>query len=364
MTDAANSTANTKTRGLDDRGTRKTPVGELGNRGIGTRGIERGNPGVFIGQEEHDGKLYARYEAVRGTWVSSSLKERGYDRKYGSDSAYGAYAGVAVDSNLRPLKNPDRIDPGLQYLIPIEGNKPTQPSTPPRTTATPPGPQLSAPVTKQAKDGFSDTWHTPKKLAAKAATQAYPSFELDADRPPPDLDPREAVAFWLRMHSVEIEKAERRWHVSRIAIAGAIAWEALNNPQAASFKAVGPGKMHLVAEKGDIPWPDFIERTGRMPPLTDKQREEKLKESSVAIDYIGALMDIVSEDAAKRGWDIRGNAAILGQIYHAFSPLKWKKHIAAKPAASQWEVVPGTMGVWIPANRSFLEKAVGKSGIL
>jgi hypothetical protein len=165
------------------------------------------------------------------------------------------------------------------------------------------------------------------------------------------------------MHSVEIEKAERRWHVSRIAIAGTIAWEALNNPQAFSFKAVGPGKMHLVANKGDVSWPEFIEKTGRMPPLTEKQREERLQQSSVAIDYIGALMDIVSEDAAKGGWDIRGNEAILGQIYHTFPPLKWKKHIATKPPGSAWGIQPGTMGEWIPANRAFLEAQVGKSGI-
>jgi hypothetical protein len=269
--------------------------------------------------------------------------------------------GVAVDSNLRPLKNPDRIEPGLQYLIPIDRKEPPLP--PAKAAVPPPAPPLSAPVTKDSKAGFSDTWHLPKALLAKAATQAYPSFELDADRPPPKLDSREAVAFWLRMHSVEIENAERRWHVSRVAIAGAIAWEALNNPQAASWKAVGPGKMHLVAVKGDVSWPDFIESTGRMPRLSRKQQEEKIRESSVAIDYIGALMDIASEDAAKGGWNIRGDAAILGQIYHAFAPLQWKKHIASKPAGSPWEVVPGTMGVWIPANRSFLEKAVGKSAI-
>jgi hypothetical protein len=245
-------------------------------------------------------------------------------------------------------------------LLPLDRKEPPPPSA---KAAVPPALPLSAPVTKVSKDGFSDFWHVPKALGAKALTQAYPSFELDADRPPPNLAPREAVAFWLRMHSVEIEKAERRWHVSRVAIAGVIAWEALENAQALSMKAVGPGKMHLVPEKSDVSWPDFIESTGRMPRLSRKQQEEKLSESSVAIDYIGALMDIVSEDAAKGGWDIRGNAAILGQIYHSYAPLQWKKHIASKAVGSVWEVVPGTMGVWIPANRSFLEKAVGKSAI-
>jgi hypothetical protein len=88
----------------------------------------------------------------------------------------------------------------------------------------------------------------------------YGSFELRGPRPP-SLVPRDAVAYWLRQHKNEITRAESKWHVSRLAIAGAIAWEALENPEAGSFKAVSPGKIHLVDENGEVTWSEALEQT-------------------------------------------------------------------------------------------------------
>src|SRR3954463_14454416 len=88
-------------------------------RGTGQRSTDAGNPGTLVGVETRDGVSYARYRAKQGTWVSSSLAQQGYDKQYGKDVAYGAYAGVARAPSGQPLENPDRIKPGQEYLIPV-----------------------------------------------------------------------------------------------------------------------------------------------------------------------------------------------------------------------------------------------------
>jgi len=90
-------------------------------RGISHKGVpaKRGNPGKIVANESIQGIRYARYRAEEGTWVSASLAEQGYDKKYGKDVAYGAKAGVALGLDGKPLRNPDKIRPGDEYLIPI-----------------------------------------------------------------------------------------------------------------------------------------------------------------------------------------------------------------------------------------------------
>src|SRR2546430_2038807 len=84
-------------------------------RETGQRATDDGNPGTLVGIETRDGISYARYRARQGTWVSSSLAQQGYDKKYGKDVAYGAYAGVARAPSGQPLETPDRIKSGQEY---------------------------------------------------------------------------------------------------------------------------------------------------------------------------------------------------------------------------------------------------------
>ncbi len=100
-------------RGIDDRANRE--------RGVSGRATAKrsGNPGTYLGTENHWGFIYARYRAEKGTWVSSSLAALGYDKVYRNDVAFGAYLGVAQTPEGEPLKNPDRLKPGQEYLIPI-----------------------------------------------------------------------------------------------------------------------------------------------------------------------------------------------------------------------------------------------------
>jgi hypothetical protein len=363
------------------RGTAERGVGSSANQGVSAQsrarsqrqtGKLKGNPGIFIGTEQHGDMFYARYEAIRGTWVSASLAERGYDQKYGRDAGFGAYLGIAVDSQLRPLKNPDRIEPGLEYLIPMgPASKPAaiaSPASPPPKTAigssaspSPKNPLQTKPAPTPWKENRSSRLF--KDFTVAIGKLRYPSYELDDDAPPPDREPRAAVAFWLRNHSIEIAEVERASHVSRIAIAGVIAYEALENPQLATIKSEGVGKMHLIAEPGEITWAEAVEAAGKMPKLSQEERFQRFRDSRVATKYIGAALDLIAEDAEKRGWNLRGSPAVLGQIYHSWTPDQWSKHISAKPVNQPFEITPGTMGEWIGINQQYLEKAVGKSQV-
>jgi hypothetical protein len=106
-------------------------------RGTGQRATDDGNPGTLVGIETRDGISYARYRAKQGTWVSSSLAQQGYDKKYGKDVAYGAYAGVARAPSGQPLETPDRIKPGQEYLIPT-GTTGKPKTSPPASRDIPP----------------------------------------------------------------------------------------------------------------------------------------------------------------------------------------------------------------------------------
>lgn len=111
-------------RGVVNRGTRdptapEEPVEDV--RATSRRGVppKQGNAGKIVGYESKGGVKYARYQAEKGTWVSASLAQQGYDKRYGKDVAYGAKLGVALGVDGNPLPNPDKIRPGDEYLIPI-----------------------------------------------------------------------------------------------------------------------------------------------------------------------------------------------------------------------------------------------------
>jgi hypothetical protein len=115
-------TASKAARGITDPATEST----------GTASV--GNPGVLIGTQDVGGQLYARYRAVSGTWVSSSLQEQGYARLYGRNTGYGAYTGLVRSSDGTALTNADRIRPGQEFLVPV---LPAAQPVPGRTEASP-----------------------------------------------------------------------------------------------------------------------------------------------------------------------------------------------------------------------------------
>lgn len=318
--------------------------------GTGT-GKQQGNPGTLVGTETRDGVVYARYRAKVGTWVSASLAQHGYDKKYGKEAGYGAYSGLVAAPDGRTLKTPDRIAPGQEYLIPIGSHvsfadEPLTGYAAPRTRVDP-TPWKQGGIERGAKDFLLHLRDLP-----------YSSFELRGPQPPSRV-PAQAVAHWLSAHRREVVAAEQRWHVSRLAIAGAIAWEALENPEAQSLKTVGPGKIHLEGEAGQLGWPEVVEETGRVKPTTPAMRRLVLAKPEGSINYIGAIFDFIAEVGEAKDWNIRNNPEILSQVYHSRTAEQWIDFMRTKPANAPFTIVPGTMGDWVYRNRVYLESAVG-----
>jgi hypothetical protein len=115
------------------------------DRGVSTPG-NAGNSGTFVRNETRDGVEYARYRADPGTWVSSSMKQLGYDRLYGSDTAFGAYRGLVRYPDGRALGSPDQIRPGQEYLIPLPPERRSSPPAQAPPPAQPRPPQGAAPA--------------------------------------------------------------------------------------------------------------------------------------------------------------------------------------------------------------------------
>lgn len=331
---------------------------------VDSLGTTPGNPGVFQDYVSVNGRSYARYKAIEGTWISASLLEQGYSEASSAPAAYELAGAHARTASGKPFANPDRLAAGQEFLIEttnvavldftdepevIEGRR-----LPETTSATDPF-RLS--TGSRIKHWFVDpnAWVN----ADSDSTDNYPSFELQGSAPPAHIkSPEDRVAYWLSIHKKEIVRAEERWNVPREAIAGIIAWEALKNPQAWSISSAGPGKMHL-EEKGG--WPQEIEKSGRASVTPDFMRKYYMKDPLTAIMYIAAGLDLVATISEKSGWDLRHNPELLGHIYHAFKPGQWSAKISSKPKSEKFQLPPGGMGDWIGNNLPYLRTAVGSS---
>jgi hypothetical protein len=117
--------------------------------------------------------------------------------------------------------------------------------------------------------------------------------------------------------------------------------------------------MHLEGESGQLSWPDVIEGTGRMKPLTHLLlRKVEIAKAATAINYIGAALDVIATIAEQSGWNIRNNPEILGQVYHGSTAEEWAQFIKTKRPKAPFMIVPGMIGKWTEDNRNYLETAV------
>lgn len=156
-------------------------------RGTANRGIplKQGNPGKIVGYESIGGTRYARYRAEPGTWVSSSLVEQGYDKKYGRETGYGAYANVGRDPRGKPLKSPDRIKPGQEYLIPTDASD---------SAAKQSQPVASAPVQASGQRGLQGRGVDRNARSTDGRLGARPSVPPDQGRRQPPSPARQDAA--------------------------------------------------------------------------------------------------------------------------------------------------------------------------
>jgi len=162
----------------------------------------------------------------------------------------------------------------------------------------------------------------------------------------------------------DIEFAERDFHVSRLAIAGAIAWEMLENVRTSGWRSTGFGKVHTFNFKWAF-WKAWdtaakqAETKGYLPPVTDDKRKELLSNPSGAIRYIGGIMAAIAEITAWEGFgDIRNDPIILTNVYQSKDLVQWEEHLKKKPKGSTLSG-GNPMDIWVGENIAFLTAAVG-----
>ena len=246
---------------------------------------------------------------------------------------------------------------------------------------------------------------TPIQEADKANNVARLNLEAGAlsvelQNRAPIADTRmDRVALWLTQNERAITGAAASYEVPAEAIAGAIAWEALENvsPWPSLTKwALGPGKVHPVPWLTKQRWltstaAQQVEQLGLITRTDDLTRIRLVQTTIGAVSYIAAILDSYAIAAEKAGLhpDIRNNPAILDTFYNgvvkhvpdAFGRIK--PYFPANYAenrdstyimplnAESWfryaiRVDPGytpepgpTMGVWVRDHLTWLRQTVG-----
>jgi hypothetical protein len=179
---------------------------------------------------------------------------------------------------------------------------------------------------------------------------------------PGATDAEQQVYAALFAHRTQITAAAAKFDVSRVAIAGAIAWEMLENVRPSGWRSVGWGKVHTFNFPAfwDDPIAKEVEDRGYLPKRTSAEREALLARPESAIVYIAAIMAAIADAAeARHGASIRMNPEVLTNVYQSKDLDDWERHLDRKAPGSGFSG-GNPMDKWVIANRSFLEAAVGK----
>lgn len=196
------------------------------------------------------------------------------------------------------------------------------------------------------------------------------SFELQSACTLPEVEGRYSPAWrrvesWLRLRQNLIIGAEEKWSVDRRAIAGAIAWEALQNVCGSHFwsRATGPGKFHYklqLWESGPLLARE-VEEAGYLSLRSESDRKAVLSTDAGAIEYIAAAMRALADIVAARRYppqDTYWNPVNLANWYQGETLTKLKARYEKRSYPDS--LVPGnTMALWLQANLGFIEDAVG-----
>lgn len=199
----------------------------------------------------------------------------------------------------------------------------------------------------------------------------YPSVEIRG-LDPHTRNPRNAVWFWLADNARWIKRVAAQRNVDARAIAGAIAWEALENPYPIENPLFGRdrivGKIHIPKDDNDANnasffWSVAAEVRGYMPRRRADERRRLLEiDDGLAIEYIGAIMALIADDAHEYGVEIRRMPGALAWTYQTLHPWEWPAKLWDKRRDSLRGVTMGlptdTMGWWVNQNLPYLESAL------
>lgn len=138
---------------------------------------------------------------------------------------------------------------------------------------------------------------------------------------------------WLLLHWPDITKAAARYRVDPRAIAGVIAYEALQDiatSHAWTLDSSGPGKVHYreIMSPGQQPVAEQVEELGLLPRITEQQRKQILSTPRGAAIYIAAIMSVYASIAGQYGSDIRCRPDFLATFYSAWTFKRAKQALA------------------------------------
>jgi hypothetical protein len=225
----------------------------------------------------------------------------------------------------------------------------------------------AAPLKVLANEGLSF------ELELGSSPRPAPEFRshLRAQFPnDPNLSQRELrVLAWLRDNKDIILEAERAFRVDRRAIAGVIAWEAMENIMRGSPRSAGPGKMHTYSnalaavvplEKRDA-LPQQVEAAGLVPkPKSDDERDAILRMPKGSVTYIAAAMRGAADIAARYGYDISHDLIALTSFYQAYDLPKWEEHLREKQKSGETTFVAADpIPLWMQSHIDYLESVLG-----
>jgi hypothetical protein len=248
--------------------------------------------------------------------------------------------------------------------------------------------------------GFAEKWGfgSPHTLpgfygdnggSLRVTVDAALSFELQ-NLAPPAATRGERVAEWIHSKQATINSVAQLYHVDAVAIAGAIAWEALENALPSSWRGAGPGKIHVSDSVLDTVFPlnQFVRGSGvarqaedlyaadpnparRLTQLTVAQRQQLLSTNpDAAIKYIGAIMGAYAAEAdTVVGYNLhngKDHVEILATLYNGAQVdgqapnadlLNFTAKLRNKHGAPM-SYVGNPMGTWVHANLAYLASAL------
>lgn len=215
-----------------------------------------------------------------------------------------------------------------------------------------------------------------RAISYELADAPYPTAEdLASGRPESERafyqslsEDERRVMGWLRQYAADIALQEEKRGVDRRAIAGAIAWEALENVEWSirpSRAAGGPGKVHArtvyMGAETRPAFPEEVEQLGLVPKETYEDRVKLLKTPGGSIAYIGAIMQALAMGADAAGFDIWHRPDVLCFAYNSSYVDTWAARMKEKRQRGEttFDLGPNLMASWVASHMEYLTLAVG-----
>ncbi len=146
-------------------------------------------------------------------------------------------------------------------------------------------------------------------------------------------------------------------NITSEAIAGAILWEAIENPYKRTFSRLGPGKVHPTELLGKSEAERVEEESRVAPPASGtEERTNRLRQPRWAITYIAAIMRRHADNYRNiAGVDISSNTGVLCTLYQGGNSEERARRLAERRRDPNVQpMTADTMGPWVVRNIDFI----------